>query len=158
MRLKNAHRGHFIAPFDPLKPDTKPLDDAYLELAKYIATVTDESDEETDDEGFYDGDGTPEETVVSISPGFSFEGYYDSEDPAQKMIADMKYKVGEDRRLWHKVVSSDGTTQWEQVANVSGIKAGDGDATEFEGFECTIKWIKLPIKTDLSAGTEGAGV
>lgn len=151
-RIKNAKRGHFVAPFDPLNPTTAPTEEKYLELAKYIATVNDETDEETDDEGFYDGDGTPEETVVSVAPGYSFEGYYDAEDPAQKLIAGMKYKIGEERRLWHKVVSSDGKTSWEQVGNVSGIKAGEGDATEFEKFECTIKWIKAPIEKDITAG------
>lgn len=147
MRLKNALRKHYVAPFDPENPKKKPTEGEYLALAKYIATVSDESDEETDDQGFYDGDGTPEEIVKSISPGFSFEGYHDAEDPAQKLIGDMKYKIGEGRRLWLKVVSADGKRQWEGIANASGIKAGDGDATEFETFECTLKWIALPTET-----------
>ncbi|WP_028125652.1 phage tail tube protein [Eremococcus coleocola] len=149
-RLKNALRKHYIAPWKSETPDTKPSDKEYLPLAKYIVTVSDESDEETDDEGFYDGDGTPEETVISVAAGYSFEGYHDITDAAQKLIRDMKYKIGEDRRVWFKVVSSDGQTQWEAIANVSGIKTGDGDATEFEAFECTIKWISLPKETKVS--------
>mgnify|MGYP003599086280 FL=1 len=48
-RLKNALRGHFIAAFDPASPDTAPT--AYLELAKWISSVSDDTDEQTDDTG-----------------------------------------------------------------------------------------------------------
>lgn len=152
MRLKNAKRKHFVAPWSADAPTTKPEAEGYKLLAKYIATVSDETDEETDDTGFYDGDGTPEETVTSVAAGFAFEGFHDAEDAAQQLIAGMKYKTGDDRRVWFKVVSADGKKQWEGVANVSGIKAGDGDATEFEGFECTIKWITLPKETPVLPG------
>lgn len=143
-RLKNALRVHEIGIFDPTKPTTEPT--AWLKLAKYIETVNDESDEDTDDTGYYDGDGTPEETVLSVVGGFSFEGLYDAEDPAQALIASMKYKIGDDRRVWFRVTSADKKKKWTQVANVSEIKAGDGDATEYEAFECTIKWIKQPVE------------
>lgn len=143
-RLKNALRVHEIGVFDPTKPTTEPT--AWLKLAKYIETVNDESDEDTDDTGYYDGDGTPEETVLSVVGGFSFEGLYDAEDKAQALIASMKYKIGDDRRVWFRVTSADKKKKWTQVANVSEIKAGDGDATEYEAFECTIKWIKQPVE------------
>lgn len=143
-RLKNALRVHEIGVFDPKKPETEPTE--WLKLAKYIETVNDESDEETDDTGFYDGDGTPEEIVKSVVGGFSFEGFYDAEDKAQALIAAMKYKIGEGRRVWFRVTSADKKKTWTQVANVSEIKAGDGDATEFEAFECTIKFIKAPVE------------
>lgn len=141
-RLKNALRVHEIGVFDPTKPTTEPT--AWLKLAKYIETVNDESDEDTDDTGYYDGDGTPEETVLSVVGGFSFEGLYDAEDPAQALIASMKYKIGDNRRVWFRVTSADKKKTWTEVANVSEIKAGDGDATEYEAFECTIKWIRQP--------------
>lgn len=141
-RLKNALRVHEIGVFDPTKPTTEPT--AWLKLAKYIETVNDESDEDTDDTGYYDGDGTPEETVLSVVGGFSFEGLYDAEDTAQALIASMKYKNGDARRVWFRVTSADKKKTWTEVANVSEIKAGDGDATEYEAFECTIKWIRQP--------------
>lgn len=141
MKQKNALRKHYVA---VLKNDTEPTKDDWKLLAKNIITVSDESDENTEDDAFYDGDGTPEETVTSISAGYSFEGHYDVEDEAQQLIVAMKYKLGEGRRLWFKVVSSDGKKEWTEKANVSGIKAGDGDASEYEAFECTIKWIRLP--------------
>ena len=46
-RLKNALRGHFIAAFDLEKPDTAQT--AYLELAKWISSVSYDTDEQTDD-------------------------------------------------------------------------------------------------------------
>ena len=145
MRLKNALRGHFIAPF--VKGEEEPAAD-YLELADYISNISDSTNEETDDTGYYAGDGTKEESVVGVAIGYSFEGQYNSEDPAQKMIAGMKAKIGDDRRVWHKVVSADGKTTYTGVANVSAIVAGAGEATEFEEFSCTINYIQLPKVTD----------
>ena len=147
VRQKNAKRKHEIAPFDPKNPAVVPGAEAWKRLAKYIETIDDETDEDTDDTGYYDGDGTPEEVVVSVKAGFSFEGNYDVEDEAQKLIAGLRYKVGDERKVWFKVVSSDNKTQWEAVAIASGIKAGDGDANEFENFECTLRWVTLPKET-----------
>ncbi|AME09663.1 phage tail protein [Gemella sp. oral taxon 928] len=149
-RQKNALRKHYVAVFDSSNPTTAPEKTAYKLLAKYIKTVNDETDEDTDDVAWYDGDGTPEESVISVKAGYSFEGNYDVADEAQKLIAGLKYKVGDDRKVWFKVVSSDNKTQWEAVAIVSGIKAGDGDANEYENFECTIKWTTLPKETPVA--------
>lgn len=146
-RLKNALRGHFIAPFDPLKPTTQPEKDELLELAKYISSIGDDTDEETDDTPFYDGDGSKNMEVTSVSGAYSPEGFFDEEDPAQALIAGMKYKIGDDRKVWHKVVSSDGKKQWMGVATVTDIIAGAGDAGEYEDFSCTITYNKIPEET-----------
>ena len=145
-RNKNAKRIHEIAPFDPQNPTTEPQDGDWVRLARYIETVDDESDEDTDDTGYYDGDGTPEETVLSVVGGYSFEGLYDPEDKAQALIAGMRYKTGDGRRVWHRVTESNGKKSFTQVANVSEVKAGAGDATAYEEFGCTLKWIKAPIE------------
>lgn len=145
-RQKNAKRQHFIAPLDPKTPDTVPADEVFLRLAKYIETIDDDTDEETDDTGYYDGDGTTEETVTSVSGSYSVSGTYDAEDKAQALIASIRYEIGDGRRVWHRVVESNGKKSFTQVANVSGIKAGSGDATSYEEFECTLKWIKKPIE------------
>lgn len=148
-KLKNAARKHYVAEWSSDSPTEAPQDKGaeWKLLAKHIKTVNDESDENTEDDAFYDGDGTPEETVVSITPGYSFEGYYDAEDEAQKLIVSKKFKLGEGRRVWFKVVTADGKKQFTGIANVSSIKAGDGDAGEFEKFEVTIKWIQIPKET-----------
>lgn len=145
-RNKNAKRKHLVAPFNPESPTTVPEDSAFLPLAKYIETIDDDTDEETDDTGYYDGDGTPEETVVSVSGAYSVSGLYDPEDRAQALIANMKYKIGDERRLWHRVIESNNKKSFTQVANVSEIKAGSGDATSYEEFGCKMKWIKAPIE------------
>lgn len=146
-RLKNALRGHFVAPMDPEGATKTPAEEKWLELARGITSIGDDTDEETDDTGFYDGDGNPETTVTSVTGAYSPEGYYDPEDPAQKLIAGMKYKTGSERNLWHKVISSDGKTQTIGPATATDIIAGAGDATEYEDFSCTIKYNKIPTVT-----------
>jgi hypothetical protein len=147
-RLKNALRGHFVGEFDPENPTTEPT--AYLELAKWISTVGDDTDEETDDTGYYDGDGTKETTVIGVSGKYTFEGTYDGTDLAQKFIAEMKYKTGDGRKVWHKVVSADETKQWVGVATVTGIKAGSGDATAYESFNCEITYNQIPTESTVT--------
>lgn len=142
-REKNAKREHYIAEYTPGK-ETAPTEDIeWLRLAKYISTIGDDSDEETDDTGFYDGDGTPETTVVSVSGTYTPEGMYDAEDPAQQLIASKKYKLGDGRKIWHKVVQTNGDV-YVGRATVTGIKAGSGDATAYEEFGCSIKYDTLP--------------
>lgn len=144
---KNALRGHFIQEYTPgqEEPDTE-----WLELAASIATIGDDTQEETEDEAFYDGDGTPETTVISVAGAYTPEGYYDSSDPAQALIAGLKYKTGDGRKIWHKVVSSDGKKEWVGRATVSAIVAGAGDASAYETFSCNIRFDSIPEETDLS--------
>lgn len=150
-RQKNALRVHEIAAFDPENPTKVPEDGAaWKRLAKYITSIEDDTDEETDDTGYYDGDGTPEETVTSVSGSYSVEGSYDPDDEAQAMIAAMKYKTGDGRRVWHRVTESNKKKSYTQVANVSEIKAGSGEATAYEDFGCKLKWIKAPIEKGIS--------
>ncbi len=146
-KSKNALRQHFIASWKKGDTTAPSTDEAFLPLAKWIATVSDASDEDTSDDGYYDGDGTPEKVVNSVTLGYSFEGSYDNEDPAQKMIADMRTKVGDDRKVWFKVISAAGDETWTGVAVVSEIVAGDGDATEWEAFKATVTYIKNPTIT-----------
>lgn len=149
-RLKNALRGHFIGAVSADDPTKEPT--AWLELAKWISSVGDETDEQTDDTGFYDGDGTPETTVTGVSGAYSFEGFFDGEDPAQALIAGMKYKIGDDRKVWHKVVNADGKKQYVGIATVSDIVAGGGEATDYEEFSCTITYNQIPKESAVSSG------
>ncbi|MGL4697129.1 phage tail tube protein [Enterococcus larvae] len=144
-RLKNALRGHFIAPWT--KGDTEAPEEGFLELAHYISDVSDDTDEETDDTGFYDGDGTKETTVIGVSGAYSFEGFYDQEDPAMAYVSGLKYKLGDERKVWHRVVSADGKKEWVGVAAVSAIVAGSGAATEYEAFSCTITYNQIPTES-----------
>lgn len=141
-RQKNALRGHFIAPYNG---GTEPTgESAWLELAKWITDVSDDTDEKTEDQAFYDGDGTEETSVISVKGAYTFEGTYDPEDPAQALIAAMKYKTGDERKVWHKVVQSDKKKQFVGVATVTEIKAGSGAAADYEAFGCKISYNATP--------------
>lgn len=141
-RYKNALRGHFIAPVTD--PKVEPEKSTYLELAKWIEDIADDTDEQTTSTAYYDGDGTEETTVTSVKGTYTFKGTYDKEDPAMKYIADLKYKLGNERLVWHKVVDADGKNQAVGIATVSDIKAGSGAAAEYEEFSCKISYNSLP--------------
>lgn len=96
------------------------------------------------------GDGTPETDVISVAGAYTPEGFYDPEDPAQKLIADMKYKTGDGRKIWHKVVSADESKEWVGRATVSAIVAGAGDASAYETFSCNIRFDRIPEETEVS--------
>ena len=144
-RQKNALRGHFIAPVTD--PKTEPAKEAYKELAKWIEDVDDDTEEATTSVAYYDGDGTEETTVTSVKGSYTFKGTYDKEDEAMALIAGLKYKLGNDRLVWHKVVDSDGKNQHVGIATVSIIKAGSGAAANYEGFSCKISYNSLPKTT-----------
>lgn len=136
-RKKNALTKYFVAdPVDTGEPD-------YKRLAKWVSTVTDDSDEETEDQGFYDGDGTPETDVISIKKNFSFEGRFDAEDPAMAFIASKEFETGEGRKIMFKQERTDGSV-FEGPATITGIKVTGGEATEYATFECAIAWDRKP--------------
>lgn len=141
-RQKNALRGHFIAPVTD--PKTEPDKAAYKELAKWIEDVDDDTDETTTSVAYYDGDGTEETTVTGVKGSYSFKGTYDKEDEAMALIAGLKYKLGNDRLVWHKVVDSDGKNQHVGIATVTGIVAGSGAAANYEEFKCKISYNSIP--------------
>lgn len=141
-RYKNALRGHFIAPVTD--PKVEPEKSTYLELAKWIEDIADDTDEATTSAAYYDGDGTEETTVTSVKGSYTFKGTYDKEDPAMKYIAGLKYKLGNERLVWHKIVDADGKNQAVGIATVSDIKAGSGAAAEYEEFSCKISYNSLP--------------
>lgn len=143
-KQKNAKRKHFVAPWLSTAPTTEPETGDWKWLADGVTTAEPENDEETEDVAYYNGDGTSETVVVSVKAGYAFEGDYIKEDAAQKIIADMRFLTGDQRKVWFKVVESDGKTQHSGVATVSDIKIGGGEASEFEDFGCTISWNSAP--------------
>lgn len=141
-RYKNALRGHFIAPVTD--PKVEPEKSAYMELAKWIEDISDDTDETTSSVAYYDGDGTEETTVTAVKGTYTVKGTYDNEDPAMKHIAGLKYKLGNDRLVWHKVVDADKKNQTVGIATVSDIKAGSGAAAEYEEFGCKLSYNSIP--------------
>lgn len=153
-RNKNALRQHFIQPYVKGEEYTE---DGWLELAEYISNIGLEPNEETETEAFYSGDGTPEETVVSVARGYTPEGYFDPENEAQALIESLQDEVGDDRKVWHKIIRSDGKKQWVGRATVLNIVAGAGEAQNYEDFSCTIRFDEKPEVEDLGNGDGGGG-
>lgn len=148
-RIKNALRQHLIQKYTP---GEETPGEEWLELAAWITDITDDTQEETEDAAYYDGDGTPETEIISVAGAYNFEGTFDPEDPAQALIADMKYKTGMGRKIWHKVVSADGKKEWMERSTVTSIVAGSGNAAEYEAFSCNIRFDKLPQETEVTPG------
>ena len=142
-RQKNALRGHFIAPIVDGQDDATAVVD-WLELAKFIETIDADNNEETEDTGFYDGDGTKTTDVTGKAVGYSFSGFFDPEDPAQALVATKEFATGDAVKTWHKRVSADGLTSHVGKATLTGIIIGGGDATAYEAFECNVRWDQKP--------------
>lgn len=135
MREKNALTKYFVGPLEE--------EEATLRLAKWVSNVTDDTDEESETQGFYDGDGTPSTDVISIAKSYTFEGMYDDTDEAMKFIADLEFETGEGRKIMFKQERTNGDVL-EGPATVTGIKVTGGEATEYATFECAIAWDKKP--------------
>ena len=148
-RLKNAQREHYIQ--DYIEGE-QPEEQGWLQLAHYITEINDSTEEETEDEAFYSGDGTPERTILSIAEAYDVVGQYDPEDPAQELIASKKRTIS-DRKVWHRIVRSDGKKEWVGRATLSNIIAGSGPASGYEEFGCNIRFDEIPEETE----TEGNG-
>jgi|SRR5690625_436508 len=145
-RYKNALRKHSLQDYVPGQEEPG---EEWLPLAKWITNIADATEEETEDNAYYDGDGTPETEVTSVAGAYSVEGTYDPEDEAQALVANKKYKTGEGRKVWHRIVSADGKKEWVGRATLTDIVAGSGEASEFEEFGCTIRFDRLPEEKDL---------
>lgn len=141
---KNALREHYVADYDPENPNTIPEPAAFFPLASGVTTIEDDSDENTDDYGDYAGDGNPGSTLTSYAEKWNFEGRYDPSDKAQALIAGKKRTPTDDgRRLWHLIKQTDGVTVLG-VAKALEIKAGSGDATDYQEFSGHLDYDETP--------------
>lgn len=144
-RLKNAKRQHLVADY---KSNEIPEESEFHPIARWITEINDASEEGTEEFGYYDGDGTPQLEVLSYREGYEVTGTYDSEDPAQALIASKKRKLGQDRYVWHKIISADGNSEVIGVATASAIVAGAGEATSYEEFSCTLTFNEIAKETN----------
>ena len=146
IKRKNALRKHYVQEYTPgqEEPGTE-----WLELAEGITAINDDTEETTEETAYYSGDGTPEQEVISVAGAYSVEGHYYAEDPAQALIAGKKYKIGNGRKLWHRIVSSDGKKEWVGRATVTGIVAGSGEASGYEAFSCNIRFDQIPEEKEV---------
>lgn len=147
-RNKNALRQHLIAEFDPENRTAVPTDEEFLELAHWITDIEDGSDETVDEYADYAGDGTPKDEVTSFKEAYDVTGTYDPNDPAQALVASKKRKLGDGRKIWHRIITSDGSKQITAPATVTAIVAGSGNAADFEAFSCRIAFDELGKEED----------
>ncbi|HFI2691118.1 TPA: phage tail protein [Streptococcus suis] len=152
MKHKNVKRKHYLAPYSPDNPNTKPEKSAYLWIAKGLKASSPENNEETDDSAYFDGDGTKEEIVISKTRGRSFEGHRDYSDAAQNFVAEREDAIGDELLIWYKEVSPDGKKQKEGLARLSEIEIGDGEASELETIKFKIVWIRKPESSAVVPG------
>lgn len=138
-RKKNALTKYLVAKM-PSDGDSEP---DYKRFAKWISSVEDDSDEETEDQAFYDGDGTPESDVMSVKKTYSFEGFFDGDDPAHQLIQEIEFETGEGRKIMFKQERTDGTVL-EGPATVTEPKVTGGEASEYATLECSIGWDRKP--------------
>ena len=95
------------------------------------------------------GDGTPTTEIVTIAEKWTVTGTYDATDAAQALVASKKRVLGDARKVWHKIVQTDGKT-FAGIATLSEIKAGTGEATTYEEFSCVLNYDQIP--TEILAG------
>lgn len=149
-REKNALRKHEIAPYG--NEETVPTE--FMELAKWITDIEDSSEDTTEDYADYAGDGSLTVDVTNVREAYDFTGTYDPEDEGQAYIAGLKRKRGLGRKVWHRVTSSDGTSEVVGVATVTNIIAGSGNAADYEAFGCTITYDQIPKETPVADSGE----
>lgn len=150
-RYKNALRKHYIQPYED-GVDT-PDEESWMRLAKYISDISPNNDEDTEEEAFYHGDGTPETTVNSISKGYDVEGQRFYGDEAQDYIADELAFDETKRKVWHRIVRADGKKEFVGKATISDVVTDGGPAEDYEEFGCTITFDEKPKVTDLEDDT-----
>ena len=150
MRHKNAARQHLVALLDVEAPETVPTE--FLALETYITNIEAANTEETESVAYYHGDGTPEQEVLSLAKGYNVTGERYYGDPAQDLIAEMEGKLGEGRKLWHKIIRADKEVEFTGIATVSEIVVDGGEAGANEAFSCTITYDQYPEKTEVPAG------
>lgn len=148
-KIKNAIRKHEVAPV-VIGEDgaiTEVTEADYFELAHLITDIVDNTTDQTLEQGYYSGDGTPELEITGYVEEWTITGLWDSKDPAQKLIKDKKRTFGDSRRVWHKVTETDGTVI-EGLATATDIKAGTGAAVDYEPFEVTLRFNGMPNVTE----------
>lgn len=122
-------------------------EDGFLVIGKHINAAEPSNNEKTEEEGFLDGDGTPETDVTSIAIGYNFSGYRNYEDPAQNLIADMEFSVGYERKVWFRRTLPNGTVHVGR-ATVTEPNVSGGEATAYDQFDVTVTWDKKPEKVE----------
>lgn len=117
----------------------------WLSLGANIRNVTANTPDTTNEDAFYDGDGTLETDVTGTTEEYTFEGDYDTTDPAMAfLVALLKdRKVGDGRTVMFQITDPDGATH-TGLATAYNISYRGGLAHEFPPFTATIRFKEKP--------------
>lgn len=110
-----------------------------------ISSVDQSTDEDTDDQGYYDLAGGKETIYNSITGAYSFSGHRDYTDEAQEYVREKVYKLNE-RTCYFQVTEPDGRIV-KGPATIGGITPGGGDANNRGDFEFTVTFVGVPTDT-----------
>nr|WP_257154612.1 capsid protein [Bacillus thuringiensis] len=117
-----------------------------LRVGSGITSVDPDSNEETDESFYYDGEGAAQRDVLGVMLLWGFSGHRDYNDLAQNYIMGLRIKTGLDRKTNFTITYPNGD-KLEGVATISEIKDAGGDANRKGEIEFTISYDGLPTFT-----------
>lgn len=115
----------------------------WARLGQGISTAENDDDETKSDDEYYDGDGSPTTDVTSNKVGYTFEGNRRYGNAAQDYIANLRTKVGEDRKTNFRHIEPNGS-MLEGPCTITDIVATGGDAGDKGTFECGVYFNGMP--------------
>lgn len=117
-----------------------------------ISTFGTESNEETDDTAYLDGNGVSTSDVIGGQPAVTFEGHRFYGDEAQDFVFSLKHKYNQDRVVQFKWVQPDGTTL-TGPATIMNIEGPGGDANAKGEISFEVRFRGAPTITEGTAPT-----
>lgn len=102
----------------------------WLRLAAGISSFEPDTNEETSQDHYLDGDGFAETDVTGGQLIIAFEGHRLTGDAAQDFIFSKQLVFGDARKTVFRWTLPDGTTQYEYPCTIAGIKGSSGAAGE----------------------------
>lgn len=115
----------------------------WAQLAPGITTVTPATNDETDDTGYYDGEGFGSTNVIGIKPSWALSGHRKVGDAAQDFIAGTAYDITKRGTRFKWVNTSAGELVFP-VTIVNPVVTG-GDAKAKETFSAELHATGKPI-------------
>ncbi|MFS7000963.1 phage tail tube protein [Carnobacterium maltaromaticum] len=120
-------------------------EETMLRLAGGINNVDPTTEDNTDEQQYYDLEGGTEQTILGVTTSYTLAGHRKYANPAQEFVRNKIFKLNE-RNVQFKVTEPDGRII-SGPATISGIKTGGGDPNSRGDFECTITFIGIPEDT-----------
>lgn len=115
-------------------------------LAAGVYSWSESASYTSDEQEYYDGDGSTEMDVSAVSRDFTFQCHKKDGDEAATLVWGLRNKVGDDLRKEVTWTDVDGTTEvWD--ATIHDIVATGGAAGDKDGFQFQVHKNKLKSTT-----------